>query len=213
MIPNHRNAFLLRVVDACKQEFITGNHLTPQYCDQMLLGNYHNRRAGAHIKYLYVNNDYKAVKEEIREKVRKCSNNHFLETFLEAPNGLKEIFRLSRIFFKEMQHLIILGHAGSGMHEYLQLAAILNDGLIFELNVAKFGDPLRFAQVFKQSVLSAVSINSPSYIIINDQQIRDTCYIDYTYNFIINIIKNETCVLMDPEFKQSLIDIEKELLN
>lgn len=85
----------------------------------MLLGNYHNRRSGAHIKYLYMNNDIKTLKEEIREKIRKCSNNHYLETFLDAPNGPKEIFRLSRIFFKEMQHLILLGHAGSGMHEYL----------------------------------------------------------------------------------------------
>jgi len=41
--------------------------------------------------------------------------------------------------------LILLGHSGCGKHEYLQLAAILNDGLIFELNTSKFGEPLKFA--------------------------------------------------------------------
>jgi hypothetical protein len=44
----------------------------------------------------------KEVRNEIREKLKRCSNNHFLESFLDAPNGLKEVFRLSRIFYKEM---------------------------------------------------------------------------------------------------------------
>jgi len=89
------------VLDACKQEFVSGSHLNPNYMDSMLLGNYHQRRYGSHIKYLYMNHEIKEVRDEIREKIRKCSNNHFLETFLDAPNGPKEIFRLSRILFKE----------------------------------------------------------------------------------------------------------------
>ena len=42
---------------------------------------------------------------------------------------------------------------------------------------------------------------------------RDPSYIDFAYNFINNITRNETCILMDKEFKQALIDIEKELVN
>ena len=89
------------------------------YIDQMLLGNYTDRRPGSHLKYLYMNHDAKQVKAEIRDRIRKNSNNHFLESFLDAPNGLKEIFRLSRILFKEMQHLILVGNPGCGKHEYL----------------------------------------------------------------------------------------------
>lgn len=82
------------------------------------------------------------LRNVLREKLKNVSSNHFLESFLDAPNGLKEIFRLSRILFKEMQHLLLVGMHGSGKHEYLQLAALLNDALMFEINASKFGEPL-----------------------------------------------------------------------
>lgn len=56
----------------------------------------------AHIKYSNFTGQEKEVREEIRDKLKNVSNNHFLESFLDAPNGLKEVFRLSRILFKEM---------------------------------------------------------------------------------------------------------------
>ena len=64
--PNNRTAFIQRILDSCKQEFVNGNHLSNQYIDSMLLGNYHHRRQGAHVKYLYQNDDIKKVREEIR---------------------------------------------------------------------------------------------------------------------------------------------------
>lgn len=31
--PNYRNSLLVRIIDACKQEFVSGNHITPLYVD------------------------------------------------------------------------------------------------------------------------------------------------------------------------------------
>ena len=205
LMPSHRASLVNRVLDSCKQEFVAGGHITPAYIDEMLLGNYHERRQGAHLKYLYMNSESKQVKDEIRLKVRKCSNNHFLESFLDAPNGLKEIFRLSRVLFKEMQHAIVVGQ--SGKHEYLQLAAILNDALILELNCEKYGQPLKFAQVFKQAVVSAVALNTLTYIVVDDQQLRDPLYVDYVYHFITSGLSS---ILLDADFKQALVDVEQE---
>jgi len=70
----------------------------------------------------------------LRRKVMVKSNNPFLESYIETPNCVKEVFRMSRILFKESQHLVLSGHPGCGKLEYLQLAAILNDAFVFELN-------------------------------------------------------------------------------
>lgn len=111
-----------------------------------------------------------------------------------------------------MQNLILIGQPGGGKYEYLQLAAIFNNALIFELNLPKFGDPLKFARVFKQTLISVVHLSTQSYVIINDMQLKDPVYIDYCYNFINNLCHNETSILFDDEFKKSLIDIEMQLI-
>lgn len=76
--------------------------MNAQYVDNLLLGNYHDKVDGAHIKYINYTNQRKEVKEKIREKLKKHSGNQYLEAFISAPNGLKEIFRMSRVFYKEM---------------------------------------------------------------------------------------------------------------
>lgn len=70
LMPNYRNNLVMRVLDCCRQEFVSGNHLSAPYIDGLLLGNYHDRRPGAHVKYLYMNNDQANVKDEIRKKLR-----------------------------------------------------------------------------------------------------------------------------------------------
>lgn len=82
-------------------------------------------------------NKHAEIKDEIRKKLKATSNNQILEAFLESPNSVKEIFKMSRILFKDMQHLIAIGPAGGGKLEFLQLAAILNDAMIFELNCSR----------------------------------------------------------------------------
>ena len=44
MLPQHRSAFIMRIIDSCKQEFVGGNHMTKEFVEHMVLGNYHNRR-------------------------------------------------------------------------------------------------------------------------------------------------------------------------
>jgi Holliday junction resolvasome RuvABC ATP-dependent DNA helicase subunit len=168
------------------------------------------------IKFSQVNPDqHSDIKNIIRKKIAAKSNNQFLETFLEAPNSVKEIFRLSRILFKELQHLILIGPPGCGKLEYLQLAAILNDALIFELNCTKFCDSITFLESFKATVISCVSLNLPTYMLINELQLRDPIYIDFVHHFLGNMSnKHESTLLysiLDPRFKQALITIEKDL--
>jgi hypothetical protein len=136
-----------------------------------------------------------------------------LESFLESPNSIKEIFKMSRILFKDMQHLIAVGHAGGGKLEFLQLAAILNDALILEINCPRLCESLKFIKQFKKAVIAAVGTNKLSYIVINETQLRDTIYIDFVNNFLKNMCnKYETAVLWgDVAFKKELLEIEREL--
>ena len=50
---------------------------------------------------------------ESRQKLTEKSNNHFLMSFLDTPNGVRDVFKLSRILFKEQQHLILCGSPSS----------------------------------------------------------------------------------------------------
>lgn len=84
------------------------------------------------------------IKQDIKKKLRATTNNLMLESVLESPNSVREVFKMSRILFKEMQHLIAIGPCGGGKLEFLQLAAILNDGLIFELNCSRLCESLKF---------------------------------------------------------------------
>ena len=71
------------------------------------------------MRYINVTNQKKEVKDILREKLAKVSKNHYLESFIDTPNSVKEVFRISRIFYKEMQNLILVGQPGSGSLEYL----------------------------------------------------------------------------------------------
>jgi hypothetical protein len=85
----------------------------------------------------------------IHLKLSGATNNHFLLSVLDQPNGIRDVFRLSRILFKEQQHVIMCGAASTTMHEMLQVATLLNDVIMIELNVPKFAEPIKFAEAFK----------------------------------------------------------------
>ena len=55
--------------------------------------------------------------------------------------------------------MAIVGLAGSGKHELMQLAGILNDVVILELNVPCFGEPLKFVHAFKNALKSVAKLN------------------------------------------------------
>ena len=80
-------------------------------------------------------------------------------TLLDMPSGITDLYRISRIFFKDGQNLALIGPAGSGKHELLQLSAILNDVVILELNVPCFGEPLKFVHAFKNALKSVAKLN------------------------------------------------------
>lgn len=96
-----RTLMLQKLVECFKQEFIGGSSITVQAVEGVVLGNYHDKLPTASAKHAQVSN-ITAVRDIIRSKIKKSSNNQFLEVFLEAPTSVKDIFRISRILFKEM---------------------------------------------------------------------------------------------------------------
>lgn len=141
MRPNPRTTFIKKLVDICQKEFLCGSHYNEHYIDMLILGNYHVREPKAHIKMSNITREpYRSrAIDEIRGMVTKCTGNQLLLTLLDMPTGLNDLYRISRIFFKYGQNLALIGIAGSGKHELLQLSAILNDVVILEMNVSCFG--------------------------------------------------------------------------
>ena len=43
----------------------------------------------------------KAIKAELKKKVVAKSNNQLLESYIETPNCTKDVFKISRILFKD----------------------------------------------------------------------------------------------------------------
>lgn len=87
------------------------------YIDQLIMGNFHEKQVASYIKYINYSDRKATVKELLIEKLAEKSNNHFLMSFLDTPNGLRDVFKLSRILFKEQQHLIICGSSSSQKYE------------------------------------------------------------------------------------------------
>lgn len=146
--------------------------------------------------------------ESIQDAVARHTGNQILLTLLDMPTGLNDLYRISRIFFKDGQNLALVGLAGSGKHELLQLAAILNDVVILEMNVPCFGQPLKFVKAFKNALKSVAKLNQPTMLQISETQLRDPIYYDYVYTFMSSIVRMDECVLFDEEFKAELAEIE-----
>jgi hypothetical protein len=52
----------------------------------------------------------------------------------------------------------------------LQVATILNDAVMLDLNVPKYSEPSKFAEAFKQALLMTVRLDNVSaYLVINDE--------------------------------------------
>jgi hypothetical protein len=60
-----------------------------------------------------------------------------------------------------------------------------------------------------------VSLDQPTFFLINEIQLRDSLYIDFVHHFLVHISnKHESTLLysvLDTKFKEALISIEKEL--
>lgn len=101
-----RVQLIQKYLEAVKHEFMIGNGqqlMTAKDVEGLILGNYHERLPTAMVKYKVIREaaEVNKIKELIRKKIKEKSNNQTLELYLENPNAIKEIFRLSRILFKE----------------------------------------------------------------------------------------------------------------
>ena len=166
MRPKPRSDFINKLVDICQKEFLCGSLYSPIYIDKLILGDYHARQAKAHVKMTNItSNKAKYIATHIvQEKVKSLTGNQMLLTLLDMPTGLNDLYRISRIYFKEGQNLAIVGLAGSGKHELLQLSAILNDVVILEVNVPCFGQPIKFVKAFKDSLKTVAKLNQPTVL-------------------------------------------------
>jgi len=212
--PQDRLAFVEAAVDTFRKEFQM-KEANVEYIDRMIVGNFHEKSSTNSQNWYakFVNNTERKerVKDMIIQRLAEKSNNHFLTSFLDTPNGIRDVFRLSRILCKEQQHLILCGSASSSKHECLQIATLLNDVVMLELNAPKFNEPSKFAEAFKQALLTVVRLDTVDcFIVIDDEQLRDPVYIDFVYNYISYIGKDEECILMDEELKAKITDIEVE---
>lgn len=209
--PADRRAFATKAVDIFQREFHVKG-IQPESVDRLVLGNFHKPEVAAYFKYVDYTDKEHSVRDGIVQKIADKSNNHFLASILEAPGSVRDVFRLSRILFKEQQHLILCGSPSSAKYESLQIAAMVNGVVMLELNVAKYNEPTKFAHAFKQALLTVARLDDTNcYLVINDAQLRDPVYIDYAYNYIANIGKDEDCILMDEEFKEAITEVEVEL--
>jgi hypothetical protein len=212
--PQDRLLFARKAVEIFRHEFQMKDAEGPEYIDRMIIGNFHERAAANAPSYAkFVNNTERKerVKDMMIQRLVEKSSNHFLASFLDTPNGIRDVFRLSRILCREQQHVILCGSASSLAHECLQIATIVNDVALLELNAPKYNEPSKFAEAFKQALLTVVRLDTVNcYIVVNDEQLRDPLYIDFVYNYIAYIGKEEECILMDDELKTQITDIEVE---
>lgn len=83
---------------------------------------------------------------------------------------------------------------------------------MMELNAPKYNEPSKFAAAFKQALLTVCRLDETNcYIVIHDEQLRDPLYIDFVYNYINYIGKDEECILMDDDFKTKITNVEVDL--
>ena len=85
----------------------------PEYIDSLIMGNFHEKKSSIYIKLINNTENKARVKDMMMRKIAEKSNNHFLTSALDTPNGIRDVFRLSRILFKEQQHLILAGSPSS----------------------------------------------------------------------------------------------------
>ena len=76
---------------------------TPAFLETLIMGNYHDKTAESHVKMISITTpeQIEMVKEKIIAKVTGNSGNQLLQLLLDAPSGLHDLYRISRIIFKE----------------------------------------------------------------------------------------------------------------
>lgn len=73
----------------------------PEYIDSLIIGNYHEKKKSIYVKLINNTENQARVKDMMMQKIAANTNNDFLKSALDTPNGIRDVFRLSRILFKE----------------------------------------------------------------------------------------------------------------
>ena len=98
--PADRRLFVETAVGIFETEFQMKG-ADAEYLDRMVVGNYHEKQLINYIRCVNQANNLSRVKDMIHLKLSGATNNHFLLSVLDQPNGIRDVFRLSRILFKE----------------------------------------------------------------------------------------------------------------
>ena len=98
--PQDRLQFAQKAVEVFRQEFQMKDS-DVKYIDRMIIGNFHERQTSSYSKFVNNTDKKERVKDMIIQKIAEKSNNHFLASILDTPNGIQDVFKLSRILFKE----------------------------------------------------------------------------------------------------------------
>ena len=103
MRPKARQDFTTKLADICQREFLCKSMYNATYIDNMILGNYHVKEIKAHVKLNNISDPIhkRHAKTIVQDKVQKMTGNQLLQTLLDIPTGLNDIFRISRIFCKD----------------------------------------------------------------------------------------------------------------
>jgi hypothetical protein len=111
MRPSFRTEFMGKLSEICQKEFLCDKNYSPSYIENLTLGNYHIREPKAPMKMMNVSAPHLrlAATQMILEKCNSLTGNQILQSLLDAPTGLSDLYRISRILFKEKQHLTLIG--------------------------------------------------------------------------------------------------------
>lgn len=103
MRPGFRTEFIGRLSEICQKEFLCDKTYSASYIETLVVGNYHTRDPKEQVKLVNISsqNQRLAATSVILEKLGSLSGNQMLQSLLDVPTGLNDLYRLSRVLFKE----------------------------------------------------------------------------------------------------------------
>ena len=194
--PKKRSEMLKKFSEISKTEFLS-THLTAERIDNLLLGNYHELRKGAHIKYVEQTPNEQKVRTRLRKKLRSETSNHYMEVLLEQPGALKNIFRAARPLLREQGHCIIVSPSGSCKREYVQMCAIFAEAIVIEPDVAKYRHAFEFRACLQNAMRACVRYSTPVVFLVDDHHCADLAYADVLHAFITLFPHEEVLILTE----------------
>lgn len=96
---------------------------------------------------------------------------------------------------------MLIGPAGIGKREYVQLTALMHSCMIVEPMVKLWGDSERFLRCMRQAITQAVRSRSKVIFLLSDVHVQDLVYIDLINAFLNSPDCDEVLILDKPTKK------------